>query len=183
MPSARFKGVVAAMCLLTIATFVAEPYLVSHAPAPRAAAPDFTLATIDGSVVKLSDRPPGSLALVEFMATWCFPCRQQIKDLSEVRSTFDKGEVAIISVDEEYSVAGERVAEFRSAFASISGSVEGAGWYFAVDTVEAHVGLQYGATGLPTVVLVDAEGHIAHTWFGSVSSTTLRSAISAELSG
>ena len=181
MPSARFKLVVAVMSVLTVATYVAEPILVPNASAARSPAPDFSLATIDGSTFRLSDRPNGSLVLLDFMATWCFPCRQQLQDLREIRAEVPPAALMIVSIDEEYSIDSASVARFRAAYGGINGSMEGSRWYFAADTVEEHVGLKYGVTALPTVVLIDADGAVARTWFGSVSSATLVQAIAAEL--
>jgi thiol-disulfide isomerase/thioredoxin len=180
MPSSRFKFVVALMSALTVSTYVAEPVLVAHVPEPRKEAAAFSLATVDGSTFRLADRPNGSLVLLDFMATWCFPCREQAAELVDLRQHYSPDDLAIVSVDEEYSIAAERVLEFRLAFANISASVEAFRWYFAVDTVEGHVGLRYGVTALPTVVLIDGDGRVARTWFGAVSAASLRVAIDAE---
>ena len=181
MPSTRFKFVVALMSALTVGTYLAEPVLVVHGAEPRKAAEAFSLATIDGGVFHLADRQNGSLVLLDFMATWCFPCREQLADLSAVRQSFPPAALAIVSVDEEYSLAALRVQEFRQTFANISGSAEASRWYFAVDTVEEHVGLRYGVTALPTVVLIDGSGAVARAWFGAVSAAALKAAIDGEL--
>jgi thiol-disulfide isomerase/thioredoxin len=181
VPSARFKLVVAAMSALTVGVYLAEPFVIARGQEARPAAADFTIATVDGSTFSLTQRPNGSLAVIDFMATWCIPCRRQLLDLAELRAEFTPAELTIVSVDEEYGIDPQRIADFRLAFANIAESREGVGWYFAVDTVEAHVGLEYRITALPAVVLVDAAGRIAATWIGGVASSTLASAIAGEL--
>jgi thiol-disulfide isomerase/thioredoxin len=180
VPSPRFKFVVALMSVLTVATYVAEPVLVAHGAEPRKPAEAFSLATVDNGAFSLADRPSGSLVLLDFMATWCFPCREQLSDLAAVRQAFPAAALAIVSIDEEYGLAGARVMEFRHSFANVSGSLEAARWYFAVDSVEEHVGLRYGVTALPTVVLIDGTGAVARTWYGAVSAPSLQAAIDAE---
>lgn len=181
MPSLRFKVVVAVMSALTVASFLLEPFVVAHGPPERPVAAEFSLPTIDNSTFSLSARPNGSLVLVDFMATWCYPCRLQLADLREVRVEVPRALLTIVSVDEEYSIAPAAVDEFRTTFGRVAGSQEESGWFFVVDTVEEHVGLKYGVTALPTLVLVDRDGRIARTWFGGVSSTALVAAIADEL--
>jgi peroxiredoxin len=181
MPSARFKLVVALMGALTVGTYAAEPFLVASGGEPRKPAPDFTLATIDGSTFSLSLQGNGTVVLLDFMATWCFPCRDQLATLAGLRLTFPAAMLTMVSIDEEYSIEPARVAEFRETYARTGGSAEAQSWYFAADTVGEHVGLKYGVNALPTVVLIDRAGGIARTWYGAVTGATLEIAIEAEL--
>ena len=47
------------------------------------AAPDFTLKTLDGKEVKLSDQK-GSVVMMDFWATWCPPCRKSLPHVQEM---------------------------------------------------------------------------------------------------
>ncbi len=64
-------------------------------------APDFTLPDINGNMVNLSDFK-GQVVLLDFWATWCIPCRQELPHFQKLYDTYkDQGFAMIgISVDE-----------------------------------------------------------------------------------
>ena len=69
-------------------------------------APDFTLLDLDSSVIRLSDYR-GRIILLNFWATGCLPCRQEIPHLNELALEYaDSGLFVIgVSVDKEGEVA------------------------------------------------------------------------------
>lgn len=58
-------------------------------------APDFELKTLDGESAKLSDYE-GEKVIVNFWATWCPPCREEIPALQKLYDNYD---VEILAVD------------------------------------------------------------------------------------
>lgn len=67
-------------------------------------APDFTLKDTDGNTVKLSDFK-GRAVILNFFASWCPPCRQEIPDFIELQKAYgDKGfsfvGVALVSLSD-----------------------------------------------------------------------------------
>ncbi|MFQ5509127.1 MAG: peroxiredoxin family protein [Leptospirillia bacterium] len=51
-----------------------------QAPKTRLPAPDFTLRTLEGGAVRLSDYT-GKVVLLNFWATWCTPCAREMPDM------------------------------------------------------------------------------------------------------
>lgn len=72
------------------------------------AAPDFTLSTLDGQRIHLSDYR-GRVVLLNFWATWCAPCRVEMPWLTEFDARYRARGLTIlgISVDD----AGRRRVE------------------------------------------------------------------------
>jgi peroxiredoxin len=62
-------------------------------------APDFSLPTLDGDVIRLSDLR-GKPVILNFWATWCPPCRDEMPDLELLWQTYDQGDVMVLGVDQ-----------------------------------------------------------------------------------
>lgn len=58
----------------------AASFLLSEVSRP---APDFALPTLDGGTVRLSNYR-GKVVLVNFWATWCEPCKEEMPELQAV---------------------------------------------------------------------------------------------------
>ena len=176
MPTKRFKTVVAAMAVLTVATYVAEPFVGARSYEELRAAPSFALATIDGTTFSLADHNR-SVVLLDFMATWCPPCRETTHQLQTVRANNLAGALKIVSVDVDFTESSDLLSQFRTSVAGYNGSAEADGWYFALDTPGEYVGPKYGANALPTLVLIDTTGQIRNSWVGITQASEIQRAI------
>lgn len=76
------------------------------------AAPDFILPDLKGNNYKLSENLNQGPILINFWATWCVPCREEMKKLVEIYEKFeDDGlQILAISIDDPKSVS--RVKSF-----------------------------------------------------------------------
>ena len=125
------------------------------APEDLGPAPNFVLPTPDGTMVSFADFQ-GKIVLVDFWATWCPPCQEEVPGFVDLYNRYqDKGLVIIgISVDEG---GVERVKEFMKEY-SVNYPI-----VMANDEVIRAFG---GIRGLPTTFLVNAQGRIVKRYVG-----------------
>ena len=66
-------------------------------------APDFTLVSLEGDMFTLSDLR-GKVILLNFWATWCYPCKIEIPDLNKLQ---EKYQAAILMITHDMGVIAE----------------------------------------------------------------------------
>lgn len=140
----------------------------SPADEPEAAAP-LSGKTLEGKTASLSDYK-GKVVLVDFWATWCDPCKEEIPELMKLQNTFgSKGFVILgVSMDEET----EAVAPFAKA-AKIN--------YPVILNGSERPPESWVVPGLPTSYLIDRDGKILQRQFGSKSLKKLTPDVEAAL--
>jgi cytochrome c biogenesis protein CcmG, thiol:disulfide interchange protein DsbE len=120
-------------------------------------APDFTLKSVDGNNVQLSELLKEGPVLLDFWATWCQPCKQALPHLDRIHKTYkDRGITMLgISIDNTRSVSKVRPY------------VRGQGFEFpvALDT-DSQILRQYRGTNVPHTVLIGMDGIIKNVWIG-----------------
>lgn len=65
-------------------------------------APEFALKTVDGKMYRLSENLDKGPLVINFWATWCVPCIEELKQMKKIYDTYaDKGvEFLAISIDD-----------------------------------------------------------------------------------
>ena len=126
--------------------------------------PDFTLGSIDGSWVSVSDFD-GQVLLINFWATWCVPCRAEMPMLSELHTQYaDQGlRVLGIALD-DVQPAREFVTELSIAYPVLVGMA---------DVMASSRAYGNRAGLLPYSVLIDRDGVVRWSRLGELTRAEL----------
>ena len=93
-----------AFSVLVMTTLVASLAWAASLSGP---APGFTLASRDGEQVSLGDLK-GTVVMVNFWATWCVPCRQEMPHLQALYERYNSLGFELLAVNVEDNPAGAR---------------------------------------------------------------------------
>ena len=132
-------------------------------------APEFTVASLDGTPIQLSALR-GHPVWVNFWASWCPPCRAESPEIEAAYQAYRGQGLVIIGVN-----VGEDAATVRN-YVSRAGLTYPIGGDPATDVAAA-----YRVAGLPTHVFIDAEGVVRDIRVGRVTGDIVRQEMSALL--
>lgn len=126
------------------------------------AAPDFRLETLDGKSVRLSDLQ-GKTVLINFWATWCLPCRQEMPEIVKAYSKYHDRGFEVVAVDEQED--RDTIKKWVDAF--------GMPFPVAFDS-SGQVGQTFRAgTQFPTSLFVDPTGIVTDIRYGPMDAQFL----------
>jgi peroxiredoxin len=133
-------------------------------PQEGEAIPDFELPTLDGRTVHLSALR-GSPVLINFWATWCGPCKQEMPLLVE-QYNWNKGKgLRVLAID---TLANDNVDDMRAFAQKFNMNFD-----VLVDEKDAVAG-GWNVMGLPTTFFVKADGTIAKVHVGQLTPDQLK---------
>jgi peroxiredoxin len=133
------------------------------APRKGFSAPDFSLTTLDGATVRLSDLR-GKAVLINFWASWCGPCRAEMPHIQAAYEEHVDDGLVVLGVDQSEPPA--TVARFADEF--------GLTFPIPLDN-DGQVSAAYQARALPTSFFVDTDGVIRDTFTGPMSAGHIES--------
>ena len=118
--------------------------------AKSVAAPDFTLKSRDGKNVRLSDLR-GQVVLLNFWASWCGPCRQEMPILDEIHNKYKSLGFSVLGVnlDAKSSKAIKYLKDTPVSFPVLYDP-------------KGDVSSQYGVQAMPSTVIIDKDGNVRY---------------------
>jgi peroxiredoxin len=132
-------------------------------------APDFSLPQLNGETLNLSDYR-GKVVLLDFWATWCDPCRDEVPHFVELQNRYgDQGfQVIGVSMDDSPEPVRDFYQQFKMNYPVVMGN--------------ARTGELYGGVlGLPIAFLVGRDGRIDSRHTGAIDLASLDHEIATQL--
>jgi cytochrome c biogenesis protein CcmG/thiol:disulfide interchange protein DsbE len=142
----------------------------SGAPAAvHAAAPSFALHDLDGQSLDLANYR-GKVVLLDFWATWCTPCRDEIPRFVEFQDKYHEQGLQVIgiSMDDDAKPVRAFYKEFKMNYPVALGNEK---------VAEAYGGV----LGLPITFLIDRDGRVAAKYVGAVETNVVEQEIKSLL--
>lgn len=122
----------------------------AYADVVEGPAPDFTLKSRSGENVKLSEYR-GDVVMINFWASWCAPCRQEMPLLEEMYKKYsDLGFVLLgVNVEEDSTKANDLLREVAVTFPVLFDNSN-------------KVTKLYNVVAMPSTILVDRDGKMRY---------------------
>ena len=117
-------------------------------------APDFALKNANGENIRLTDLR-GDVVMINFWATWCGPCRQEMPLLDEMHERYSRVGFSLlgVSIDDDPNRAKEMIDNLGVSFPVVFDS-------------DKQVSQQYDVSAMPVTILLDREGVVRHVHYG-----------------
>lgn len=115
-------------------------------------APDFSLTNLDGQAIHLADLK-GKKVVLNFWATWCPPCLEEIPNFIKLRSTTSPANVVILGISTDDPASQKAFAQHQGVNYPLTIMGDMPSPYQDVD-------------GIPVTMFIDRNGIIQHVLFG-----------------
>ncbi len=137
-----------------IRPFAALVILAAVATGAHAATPAFTLPARDGGNLSLEELK-GQVVMINFWATWCGPCRQEMPLLEQIQTKYEPLGFTLvgINVEPDSTAAQEWLAKVPVTFPILFDR-------------KNEVAESFGVEGMPSSVFIDRAGNVRYVHRG-----------------
>ncbi|KAF2509529.1 TlpA family protein disulfide reductase [Flavobacterium zhairuonense] len=122
-------------------------------------APNFSLKDINNKTISLADFKSKKYILIDFWASWCAPCREELPYVKELYKKYQQQGLEIISITKDEksdlwknAIAKEKIESWK---------------HISILENQSTVDKDYFVNGIPHKVLIDKNGIIIGKWKGS----------------
>jgi len=117
-------------------------------------APDFALKSSTGENLRLSEYR-GDVVMINFWATWCGPCRQEMPLLDELYNRYERVGFNLlgVNIDDDSRRAMQMIEDLGISFPVLFDA-------------QKEVSKLYNVEAMPVTVLVDREGNVRYVHLG-----------------
>jgi len=155
-------GVVLLLFVAVLATRKSAVDKQAESPLLGKPAPSLRGTGLDGSQVSLASMK-GKWVVVNFMASWCVPCRDEHPELVKFTQRHEAaGDATVLGV-----IFDDTAPNVRHFFGELGGS------WPVVDDPGGHTALDFGVRGPPESFLVDPNGFVVWKGIGQVNADGL----------
>lgn len=140
--------------LALAASMTGFPTAQAAMPAVGKPAPDFTLRSSNGKNLKLGEYR-GQVVMLNFWATWCGPCRQELPLLNRLHEQYRRSGFALlgVNVDDNPKAAEDMARQLGVSFPLLFDTDKG-------------VSKRYDIDGMPSTLLLDRDGKVRYVHRG-----------------
>jgi len=152
--------------------YLLNPQLQNNTPANLSSAPFFSAALPnDQGVNQALSQYQGKIIVLNFWATWCPPCREEMPELSRIQDDFKAKNVVVLGIAIDEQALVQKFNESTPvSYPLLVSEDEGM-------ALSNTLGNTKGV--LPYTLVIDANGLIIKTYFGRISYDMIASALKA----
>ncbi len=146
----KISFLILACCLALFVTACGESPVASVGKP----APDFDTIDMEGKIWSLS-KLKGQVVFVNFWATWCAPCREEMPSMERLYAKLPKDKFKMVALfnNDQPALVKDFVAKLGLTMPIL-------------DDQKNLIGIKYGLTGLPETFIIDKQGVIREKFIG-----------------
>lgn len=129
--------------------------------AERKPAPDRTLPMLGGGVWKLSEHR-GQVVMINYWATWCEPCREELSGIEQVARESAPNGLAVVGISMDTAPSAQTRAQKVQQYVDVYRVP------YPIAFPDTKRNAEWGNISLPTTILIDRQGRVAKTYVGVV---------------